>query len=225
MDWNSKARRPFPLSGVTPCVGVWIETTGFNALATSGNVTPCVGVWIETFLIMTYNILIESHPAWVCGLKHSIINIIIINISHTLRGCVDWNEIINTYPDENTQVTPCVGVWIETINDYLDTKEKESHPAWVCGLKRLLHRDLTAIGCHTLRGCVDWNKAEGTEAMAPVSHTLRGCVDWNNDGGYCLTGEQVTPCVGVWIETRKSGGENGARKGHTLRGCVDWNIR
>ena len=32
-------------------------------------------------------------------------------------------------------VTPCVGVWIETINsaDYED--EFKSHPAWVCGLK------------------------------------------------------------------------------------------
>ena len=43
--------------------------------------------------LLIYNMLldIESHPAWVCGLKHGI---------HLLdrRGCV----------------TPCVGVWIET---------------------------------------------------------------------------------------------------------------
>ena len=33
---------------VTPCVGVWIETTTGVSNPASGNVTPCVGVWIET---------------------------------------------------------------------------------------------------------------------------------------------------------------------------------
>ena len=44
--------------------------------------------------LLTYNMLldIESHPAWVCGLKHH---------SHRL-------------PAEHLLVTPCVGVWIET---------------------------------------------------------------------------------------------------------------
>ena len=31
----------------------------------------------------------------------------------------------------------------------------ESHPAWVCGLKRTTHRKNRQIRCHTLRGCVD----------------------------------------------------------------------
>ena len=31
----------------------------------------------------------------------------------------------------------------------------------------------------------------------------------------------VTPCVGVWIETRKAGKFIRRRLGHTLRGCVD----
>ena len=35
--------------GVTPCVGVWIETSVFNNKLTLRKVTPCVGVWIETF--------------------------------------------------------------------------------------------------------------------------------------------------------------------------------
>ena len=44
--------------------------------------------------LLIYNMLldIESHPAWVCGLKLTSINLK-VNI---------------------TQVTPCVGVWIET---------------------------------------------------------------------------------------------------------------
>ena len=44
--------------------------------------------------LLIYNMLldIESHPAWVCGLKHT--------------GAGASGEIV--------RVTPCVGVWIET---------------------------------------------------------------------------------------------------------------
>ena len=44
--------------------------------------------------LLIYNMLldIESHPAWVCGLKH-------IKLALYFR---------------TLQVTPCVGVWIET---------------------------------------------------------------------------------------------------------------
>ena len=31
----------------------------------------------------------------------------------------------------------------------------ESHPAWVCGLKRHLSFPVQTPVCHTLRGCVD----------------------------------------------------------------------
>ena len=30
-----------------------------------------------------------------------------------------------------------------------------SHPAWVCGLKRFNSVQSTSLKCHTLRGCVD----------------------------------------------------------------------
>ena len=42
--------------------------------------------------LLIYNMLldIESHPAWVCGLKHLILGVPLIpRFSHTLRGCVD----------------------------------------------------------------------------------------------------------------------------------------
>ena len=63
--------------------------------------------------LLIYNMLldIESHPAWVCGLKRGI--------------------MAGRAPDA---VTPCVGVWIETL-----TRLREHH-----GIYR-----------HTLRGCVD----------------------------------------------------------------------
>ena len=34
--------------GVTPCVGVWIETKMVLQQQSYRMVTPCVGVWIET---------------------------------------------------------------------------------------------------------------------------------------------------------------------------------
>ena len=41
--------------------------------------------------LLTYNMLldIESHPAWVCGLKLANGESLTVCVSHTLRGCVD----------------------------------------------------------------------------------------------------------------------------------------
>ena len=66
--------------------------------------------------LLIYNMLldIESHPAWVCGLKHHAV------VWQCQRG-----------------VTPCVGVWIETFHDGYLLVMNKSHPAWVCGLKPL----------------------------------------------------------------------------------------
>ena len=57
------------------------------------------------------------------------------------------------------------------------------------------------IGCHTLRGCVDWNQSSWTPPKPNRCHTLRGCVDWNTDAPTHVDGHNVTPFVGVWIET------------------------
>ncbi len=84
--------------------------------------------------LLIYNMLldIESHPAWVCGLKHTLITI------QYLR-----------------EVTPCVGVWIETPLAFFNSSINVSHPAWVCGLKLSSQSSLHQYICHTLRGCVD----------------------------------------------------------------------
>ena len=55
---------------VTPCVGVWIETYYPLIVAYYTGVTPCVGVWIETYDYYFAYEFQQSHPAWVCGLKH-----------------------------------------------------------------------------------------------------------------------------------------------------------
>ena len=55
-------------------MGVWIETLILITLDQPPIVTPCVGVWIET-VVRTIRIkwLPKSHPAWVCGLKPTLI--------------------------------------------------------------------------------------------------------------------------------------------------------
>ena len=48
--------------------------------------------------LLIYNMLldIESHPAWVCGLKHIANSYTSSLHCHTLRGCVDLNYFICT---------------------------------------------------------------------------------------------------------------------------------
>ena len=55
-------------SGVTPCVGVWIETKSFSPVCISPWVTPCVGVWIETAIcdLLSYlNIVTPCVGVWI----------------------------------------------------------------------------------------------------------------------------------------------------------------
>ena len=44
------------------------------------------------------------------------------------------------------KVTPCVGVWIETLSCGEGINMVASHPAWVCGLKRRLIEIFTDKG-------------------------------------------------------------------------------
>ena len=74
---------------VTPCVGVWIETRAHHHCTPKTAVTPCVGVWIETSISNNENVADMSHPAWVCGLKQTILRLLMLQRGHTLRGCVD----------------------------------------------------------------------------------------------------------------------------------------
>ena len=55
-----------------------------------------MGVWIETIFVDRGLNIVASHPAWVCGLKQE-----------TAKKAA----II--------RVTPCVGVWIETLVECL----------------------------------------------------------------------------------------------------------
>ena len=145
---------------VTPCVGVWIETKRYKWYKRTGKshtLRGCVD-WNYPIWCITRSVG-RSHPAWVCGLKLSFQRRYLSKKCHTLRGCVDWNLLIwpmmvfrkmghtlrgcvdwnipNTFRLERSPVTPCVGVWIETISSSSDINFSLSHPAWVCGLKQV----------------------------------------------------------------------------------------
>ena len=85
--------------------------------------------------LLIYNMLldIESHPAWVCGLKHTkTYHQLAPILSHPAWVCglklICWQFL------KVGNVTPCVGVWIETFRNWADKMSEK---------------------CHTLRGCVD----------------------------------------------------------------------
>ena len=100
--------------GVTPHVGVWIETYNFYPLGNLAQVTPHVGVWIETLTVIDDDNNCASLPMWECGLKQR-------TAEATARA---------------EEVTPHVGVWIETSCTSASAAIIMSLPMWECGLKQ-----------------------------------------------------------------------------------------
>ena len=99
---------------VTPCVGVWIETSALMSLATVASVTPCVGVWIETMGVGRARKSMGSHPVWVCGLKRAVRDFYCNSMqSHPVWVCGLKQHRKRQHRSVKV-VTPCVGVWIET---------------------------------------------------------------------------------------------------------------
>ena len=85
--------------------------------------------------LLIYNMLldIESHPAWVCGLKHS-------------------GVFFATLPYRSHPAWVC---GLKLVENPETTLMLESHPAWVCGLKQTCIVITIYYSSHTLRGCVD----------------------------------------------------------------------
>ena len=107
--------------------------------------------------LLIYNMLldIESHPAWVCGLKLHFTSLMELELeSHPAWVCGLKHGLIRPSAT-GSQVTPCVGVWIETSRFKAQCRLTVSHPAWVCGLKRTQVKGRSMSISHTLRGCVD----------------------------------------------------------------------
>ena len=180
-------------------MGVWIETNDFVVGSAIAPVTPCMGVWIET---TSYNQPQYIHKVTPCmGVwietfisqwQHRSLT------CHTLYGCVDWNRFAHQPEPQRNQ----------------------SHPVWVCGLKRESFGKTWNYKSHTLYGCVDWNKPkmakdkDGKEShpvwvcglkhrintcgdRRRLSHTLYGCVDWNIP--LSMLGMMATTSHPVWV--------------------------
>ena len=76
-------------------------------------------------------------------------------------------------------VTPCVGVWIETAELDQSKERQESHPAWVCGLKLVL-KYVRVLWIQCVTPCVGvWIETYCIKSFFILirRHTLRGCVD------------------------------------------------
>ena len=77
-------------------------------------------------------------------------------------------------------VTPCMGVWIETRKTTRAFNLPTSHPVWVCGLKLVL--DSWYIYEVEVTPCMGvWIETSSAHRyiLSTTGHTLYGCVDWN----------------------------------------------
>ena len=152
------ARHQFPGHTLRGCVD-W-NRNGIVRFVKGLRVTPCVGVWIETTIGTSFHNSPRSHPAWVCGLKHNREQIIPLNRRHTLRGCVDWNKRLLSRRNFRILSHPAWVCGLKRKTSRSPILLYGSHPAWVCGLKLKTYCTIFYYLSHTLRGCVDWNSYE-----------------------------------------------------------------
>ena len=150
-----------------------------------------------------------SHPAWVCGLKLRLLARLPPWRSHTLRGCVDWNSQCpfpqNFYRSHTLRgcvdwnlrflmrlelclVTPCVGVWIETIGTYLILRHDPVTPCVGVWIETRAHHHCTPKTAVT--PCVGvWieTSISNNENVADMSHPawVCGLKQCNEDPFYC----------------------------------------
>ena len=102
-------------------------------------------------------------------------------------------------------VTPCVGVWIETIAALLNACAEIVTPC-------------VGVWIETMPG-------RTPPPARPWSHPAWVCGLKLESIIMTFDEPSVTPCVGVWIETKRPIRIRLRPYRHTLRGCVDWNNR
>ena len=94
-------------------MGVWIETA---YVVIQSSVQQSHPVWVcglKHFMFQLANLLVASHPVWVCGLKHNLI-VVLESSSRSHPVWVCGLKPSGTMTLLETLVTPCMGVWIET---------------------------------------------------------------------------------------------------------------
>ena len=98
VDWNintSEALRLGLSHTLRGCVD-W-NTTAEGIYAALGVSHPSWVCGLKLWMMVVNHGFSVSHPSWVCGLKLEILIVVAEVLSHTLRGCVDWNK--DTEPD------------------------------------------------------------------------------------------------------------------------------
>ena len=124
-----------------------------------------------------------------------------IHASHSLCGSVDWNlsNPADTQPWLGHSLCGSVD-WNSTSSCFLAIANM-SLLMWECGLKHYRYGLFSRNLGHSLCGSVDWNIHDLDRIMLALSHSLCGSVDWNDFVDYSQINDEVTPYVGVWIET------------------------
>ena len=138
-------------------------------------------MWIETSSACTFPCYYaKSHPAWVCGLK-------LFATAGTVHGNI---------------VTPCVGVWIETLVllcFFLSFWVTPCVGVWI----------ETSTGLFSHLQAISVTPCVGVWIETTSSSFFVGCSK-SHPAWVCglklqsllsYTPYHVTPCVGVWIET------------------------
>ena len=180
VDWNFLAERTETGSLCHTLYGCVDWNSLIQVAIFSRWVTPCMGVWIETFCIRCLRLRLRRHTLYGCvdwnkqeGYGGWGL------VSHTLYGCVDWNTFRYRHLSWMRMSHPVWVCGLKQLANDVDFASQMSHPVWVCGLKHTRHKEAVHRFCHTLYGCVDWN-------FLGIIKTSR---------------RNVTPCMGVWIET------------------------
>ena len=121
-------------------------------------------------------------------------------------------------------VTPFVGVWIETRVVRDDWAERSVTPFVGVWIETILPVNSQTSG----RSHPSWVCGLKPSFLMLLSQHLRSHPSWVCGLKLLLLAISalmyVTPFVGVWIETKAEHGALRWMCSHTLRGCVDWNI-
>ena len=174
-------------------------------------------------MIFSYLLNMQSHPSWVCGLKHIIRGRNIINITSHPSWVCGLKQLLDDVEVSEVRSHPSWVCGLKQLIEQLDTMTTESHPSWVCGLKHTQQSVWIQRHSHTLRGCVDWNCQLMCQHLCIVVTPFVGVwIETRRLPVHCSL-RLVTPFVGVWIETQRVRGSRSTPARHTLRGCVDWN--
>ena len=175
-------------------MGVWIETCWISPARRKPPVTPYVGVWSETLILNNLPVRISCH---------------------TLRGCVDWNQLkkpLEVPPD----VTPYVGVWIETACNMIRKTRCSVTPyvgVWIetsmAQYSAISKMVTPCVGIYGLEHCSLVGQVYGrTVSIRPLMYFSPGfwfCYDWKKHVQarmliFCLSSFVVSPrwqCIGT----------------------------